>query len=146
VKKVRTMLIATAAATPAAMGMVFPAAANASATVCKSYRVLSPNSDLCIGVRGTGNWVNGVKLSHWSTGGTGYVGYTDVPGYPAKSKWRAGTLTGYPGSFSHAYWWPNCSFPTGAHVYGWTNHWPFKSVAPYVRIHGSTYTGTKKCA
>jgi hypothetical protein len=154
VKKV--WVLATAA--PAALGLLWPAAAYAgttppqshgvhpdSATRCLSFRILNPNSDDCLGVRGTANFVNGVRLSSWPGPGTGYIGYADVPGHAGVSKWRAGKLTGVTGYYGHPYWYPNCSFPTGAHVYGWTNYWQSKNVL-YARIAGSTFTGKKACA
>jgi hypothetical protein len=159
VKKVRVI----AAAAPAALGLLVPAAAYARTTTplnlgttfhrvrpdtakeCLSARLLSPNSDDCLGVRGTANWVSAVDLTQWSDAGTGYIGYADVPGHAGVSKWRAGTLTGYPGEYSHGYWYPNCSFPTGAHVYGWTNYWPYRNDL-VARIAGSTFTGKHACA
>lgn len=140
---------AVAAVMPAALGLVVPVAAQAAsaghgerlrprtAFECENY------GSGCFSVTGPQNWLSHMKDYHWYTRGTAFVGYRDVPGYPAKSKWRATAFTSRVFSGWYHNWYPNCSFPTGTLVYGYTNY--DHSVAQ-LSIHGSTFTGHHKCA
>jgi hypothetical protein len=153
-KRVRVI----AAAVPAALGMAFPAAANATAVTHPpaggSQQVHPDDASFCISpgrigdcfsVRGgESNTINNMRMYNWSKAGHAYVGYRDVPGSPAKSKWRNNAMFFASRGWRYS-WGPGCSFPTGTHVYGWTSYRkPDKSIS--FDIHGSTFTGKHKCA
>lgn len=139
-----------AAAVPAAIGLAIPAAAQAAATThhhtARNYDHCLYGLFSCVFVGGNQNWIGQVEDSHWPLEGVGYIGYKDVPGYPARSKWRAAEMSLYTGGRPYTYqktWYPNCSFPTSTRVYGYTSYDHTKQSA---RIYGSNFTGTHKCA
>jgi hypothetical protein len=153
-KRVRIVV----AGMPAALGMAIPLAAQAPPTahppVRSSHRFHLDDVGNCISPGGIGdcfsirggepNTINSMLMYYWSKAGYAFVGYRDVPGYPAKSKWRDDEMS--PGSRGWGYkWGPGCSFPTGTMVYGWTNYKePHRGIS--FSIHGSTFTGKHKCA
>jgi hypothetical protein len=153
-KRVRVI----AAALPAAVGLAFPTLAQAAASthhpeLGPTHRVrsdtagncLKRNEYRCFSVFGASNYVNEVQLDAWSPRTDANVGYRDVPGYPAKSKWRDSLMNSADFLGWGRKYYPNCSFPTGAHVYGWTSYQP-RNAALSFSIHGSTFTGAHKCA
>ena len=157
----RVRMIATAA--PALLGLTIPGVAHAAGVGHSRigrhpYRVrpdtvanclqdgldFSSSVHNCFGIIGKGNDVDHMSASLWSNPGYALVGYKDVPGYPAKSKWRDTKMVGSDANYS-AHWGPGCSFPTGTHVYGYTNYDPPTKALSF-RIVGSNFTGTHKCA
>lgn len=160
-KRVRVIAVAV----PAALGMTIPAVAHAAATThgprvrsqrlrpdvqigtkCISGGLLNLSSSFhnCFVVGGNGNVVDHMNESHWSNPGYGLVGYKDVAGYPAKSKWRDTKLKGGGGEY-YISWGPGCSFPTNTHVYGYTTYHKPTTALSWT-IKGSNFTGKKKCA
>jgi hypothetical protein len=81
----------------------------------------------------------------WSPRQYAFVGYEDVPGYPAKSMWRDSLMNSADHSGWARTWGPGCSFPTGTRVYGWTSLQEPTATLNF-RIFGSSYTGKHKCA
>jgi hypothetical protein len=156
-KRVRVI----AAAVPAALGIAFPAAAQATAATHPPaggpHRVhpawggtvgcLNIELDYsCFSVRGgVSNTVNNMKMYNWPYAGIAYVGYKDVAGHPAKSKWRDNPFSAIVGDRWQRKYGPDCSFPTGTWVYGWTSyHRPASQLM--VEIYGSGFTGKHQCA
>lgn len=149
-----------AAAVPAAFGLAIPVAAGAATTTHQAprghsdwlrtayhclggYSPLRDYSVSCFGLIGNQNWVSRVEDYRWASPGVAYVGYQDVPGYPAKSKWRDTRMTSHSHLGWYRNWYPNCSFPTGTLVYGWIS---YDRTHINTSIHGSDFTGRHKCA
>jgi hypothetical protein len=160
-KMKRVRVITTAV--PAALGLVIPAAAYMvtnhhpshqvhpdTATKCVSTPTYYPHGFECLQVIGTSNFVNTMYALYWSEAGTAYVGYKDVAGEPADSKWRASPFVA---SSAAKDWWrhkwgPGCSFPTGTEVYAYANYNDTNRVKSKTTVHikGSDFTGRKACA
>jgi hypothetical protein len=156
-KKVRVITTAV----PAALGLVIPAAAYGAttyhpshqvhpdtATKCRSTPKFAPHGYSCLNVIGTSNFVNTMYDRYWSMAGNGFVGYKDVAGEPANSKWRDTPFSRSPDSSWWHKWAPNCSFPTGTEVYAYANYEDNNSIKYYTTVHikGSSFTGRKACA
>lgn len=159
----RVRVISTAV--PAALGLVIPAAAYPAIThhhpIPRSHPVRPDTASRCgsdpdylghgiscLEVIGTSNFVNTMYARYWSSPGTAYVGYKDVAGHPAKSKWRASPFSQSPDFFWWHKWGPGCSFPTGTELYAYANYHYNAQIkdATNITVHGSDFTGRHACA